>query len=578
MPNDLPLSVLSSNRDLDPVLQARREAYWQRRELKILTDALQGEVDGTAASITSNVETLLEGSETTQHSLSEIGGLTGRLLLDAASASENVSAVAGAAEHLNASAGVIEEQVSMTRDRAQSAVHETETAREVIQSLSTASEKIGAVVRLIETVASQTNLLALNATIEAARAGEAGKGFAVVAGEVKTLAAQTADATKEIGGQINEIQSVTQSVVDAISRIGGSIAEVETASKKSMDAVLEQQKAITEISRNAQEAADVTGSVQEAITSVTEEIEAAGTRSAEQQALVNTVNRTVIDLRDRLETAISQSISNGETHVGNEHATLPVDLIGVLKHQDLEREVKVLDLSSKGAQLLDVTGSELGDIESASLHIAGIGATTVRVFSGNPAQAQFRTLDLDALNAFLSSHVGMDQPFIHVAERAAAKVMAKFESAIASNQITMETLFDKNYRPVKGSDPAQHVTDYLSFTDRVLPEFQEPVLEFDDRIAFCAAVDQNGYLPTHNQKYSHPQKLDDPVWNAANCRNRRIFTDKTGKAAGANTKPYLIQSYLRDMGGGNFVMMKDLTVPIKVRGRQWGNLRIGYKP
>ncbi|HSO41535.1 MAG TPA: methyl-accepting chemotaxis protein, partial [Rhodospirillales bacterium] len=61
-----------------------------------------------------------------------------------------------------------------------------------MSELSAAAEHIGAIVGMIEEIASQTPLLALNATIEAARAGEAGKGFAVVASEVKSLATQTA--------------------------------------------------------------------------------------------------------------------------------------------------------------------------------------------------------------------------------------------------------------------------------------------------------------------------------------------------------------------------------------------------
>lgn len=48
-------------------------------------------------------------------------------------------------------------------------------------------------------ITSEITILSLNATIEAARAGDAGRGFGVVATQVKTLAAQAADASKELG-------------------------------------------------------------------------------------------------------------------------------------------------------------------------------------------------------------------------------------------------------------------------------------------------------------------------------------------------------------------------------------------
>ncbi len=47
-------------------------------------------------------------------------------------------------------------------------------------------------------ITSEITILSLNATIEAARAGDAGRGFGVVAAQVKTLAAQAADASKEL--------------------------------------------------------------------------------------------------------------------------------------------------------------------------------------------------------------------------------------------------------------------------------------------------------------------------------------------------------------------------------------------
>jgi methyl-accepting chemotaxis protein len=94
-------------------------------------------------------------------------------------------------------------------------------------------------------------------------------------------------------------------------------------------------------------------------------------------------------------------------------------------------------------------------------------------------------------------------------------------------------------------------------------------------VVFCAAVDVNGYLPTHNKKFSKPQS-DDPTWNTANCRNRRIFDDRVGAAAGRHTEPFLLQAYRRNMGD-SFVLMKDCSAPIYVHGRHWGGVRLAYK-
>jgi methyl-accepting chemotaxis protein len=31
------------------------------------------------------------------------------------------------------------------------------------------------------------------------------------------------------------------------------------------------------------------------------------------------------------------------------------------------------------------------------------------------------------------------------------------------------------------------------------------------------------------------------------------------------------------MGGGTFVLMKDVSAPVMVRGRHWGGVRMGYR-
>ena len=169
-----------------------------------------------------------------------------------------------------------------------------------------------------------------------------------------------------------------------------------------------------------------------------------------------------------------------------------------------------------------------------------------------------------------------DTPLIRHCIAKAQEVASIFENAVNTGALSLSDLFDENYQPLAGTNPQQHMTRFTRHTDRLLPPIQEAMLDFDPRITFCAAVDRNGYLPTHNHIFSQPQGPD-PVWNAGNCRNRRIFNDRTGLAAGRNTRPFILQTYRRDMGGGKFSLMKDLSAPITVNGRHWGGLRIGFK-
>ncbi|MBW1645769.1 MAG: methyl-accepting chemotaxis protein [Deltaproteobacteria bacterium] len=171
----------------------------------------------------------------------------------------------------------------------------------------------------------------------------------------------------------------------------------------------------------------------------------------------------------------------------------------------------------------------------------------------------------------------VDSRYINGLIATADRISAALEEAVDQQRTTMEDLFDQDYQPVPGTDPQQYTTRATTFLETVLPAFQEKLLEEYPNLIFAVSVDTNGYLPVHNRKYSQPQRPNDPVWNTANCRNRRMFNDRVGLAAGRNTKPFLIQAYRRDMGGGQFVMMKDISAPIRIKGRHWGGLRIAYK-
>lgn len=169
-----------------------------------------------------------------------------------------------------------------------------------------------------------------------------------------------------------------------------------------------------------------------------------------------------------------------------------------------------------------------------------------------------------------------DSLYIRGVQQAAAEIGQLLERAVADGRIAREQLFDEQYRPIAGTDPAQHQTAFNALADSLFPPVQEKMLSLSDKVVFCIAVDRNGYVSTHNKKYCQPQRPGDVVWNTANSRYRRIFNDRTGLAAARNQRPFLLQTYRRDMGGGRFVLLKEATAPIVVGGRHWGGVRLAF--
>jgi methyl-accepting chemotaxis protein len=170
-----------------------------------------------------------------------------------------------------------------------------------------------------------------------------------------------------------------------------------------------------------------------------------------------------------------------------------------------------------------------------------------------------------------------DSPYIRAAQQAAEQISQLLEGALRSGAIATTDLFDEHYAPIPGTDPQQHLTRFVALAERLFPQVQEKMLEFSDKVVFCIAVDRNGYIPCHNRKYNQPQRPGDVAWNTAHARGKRIFNDRTGLASARNQRPFLLQTYRRDMGGGQFVVMKEAAAPITVDGRHWGGLRLAFR-
>jgi methyl-accepting chemotaxis protein len=182
------------------------------------------------------------------------------------------------------------------------------------------------------------------------------------------------------------------------------------------------------------------------------------------------------------------------------------------------------------------------------------------------AQARVNPAELgESLPAQEREMLGLAQEF----SRKCAEAM---EAWLANKETTEEKLFSFLYYPMPKTDPPKFTTDWDRLADRDIQGIEEAILSRSGTIIFTVLVDRNGYLPTHNLRYSQPL-TGNMANDLVNNRTKRIFNDKTGIAAARSTSPFLIQRYQRDTGEN----MVDLSVPVMIKGRHWGSVRIGYR-
>jgi methyl-accepting chemotaxis protein len=547
-----------------------------KSEMQQLTEALENEVRETVGDISTQATKLTDNATLLSRTAAELHHMATEVNELVAATTRNVETVANATQELETSSRAISSQIDNSSKLAAHAREGAEVANTEVAGLAQTASRIGNVVTMIQEIAARTKMLALNATIEAARAGEMGKGFAVVADEVKSLARQTEEGIAQVNAQADEITQSTAKAVGIVDNVAGGIRDIDAVTVEVARASEQQRTATAEIRQSAGEAAASTRSVADNVARMLASVAHTGETAGHVNDLSALVSRDIGALQQRLYVILRSSLGGNRRDAARR--TAAIAFRGDFGGQTVTGFTG--DVSETGV-LVVADGNATYRPADGTCDLKGVGRFRARLVNHDPLGIHVQFLDpgeaeLASLNARLIALGDEDEPFMVLANDVAAAASAALEQALKDRRISLDDLYDVEYEPIAGTNPQQVMAKHTQLVESLFPPIIEPPLARSDNIVFCCIIDRKGYIAAHNKKYSLPQKPGETVWNTANSRNRRVYADRAGTLAGRTTRT-IVQTYARDMGGGKFVVLKEIDAPIKAGGKHWGAVRLALK-
>lgn len=493
-------------------------------------------------------------------------------------ASANSSALASATVQVSEAAERVGVSMMGARDMLDAAATRAAEATRMMSDLTLATSEIRSIVDAIAEIARQTNLLALNATIEAARAGEAGRGFGVVAQEVKSLSLEVRDAVEDIRGRVDRLNQTAQGSATFVSDAFRLVSDVNPVMATIGEASHEQAAAAAELSRSAEVTARFIETVQHRVSDVDRVALAAADESAGARRALSEGARQADGLLERFVPTLRQALFADRRR----HDRFPAELPARLVVAGASHALQTIDLGFGGALLSGGEALGLPVGASGEIVIDGLPPLTCRLKAKSELglHIAFDAEDSEghrALNQRLAEVEDGYRPLIERAQLFSRQIALLFEDALSQRRLSEDVLFDTDYVALPDTEPRQFQNRALSILQAMLPPVLAETLASDSRLVFAVAIDRNGYIPVHHPQYSQPQRPGDRDWDPAYSRDRRIFDDRAGIMAARSTRPFLVQSYHRDMGAAGTQLVREVDAPLRINGRHWGGVRMAYR-
>ena len=395
------------------------------------------------------------------------------------------------------------------------------------------------------------------------------------ADEAKLLSAQAYERLDKGTERVNLAVVEFRSIISLISRLGAHVTN--------FGAVMEQ---VQQVSKGIEAIARTTNML-----ALNATIEAA--RAGEAGKTFGVVASEVKKLAQN-SSAAAEEIRGAVSKLVGEAAGLVTEIqTGVSQsskaEEQLETVTEVLAETTRLVSQLDQTGEAVAR-HSAEVRAKGLGMRealdtvigSVRENSALLDATRGNVIEMEStsntlFNAVISAGVSeRDTEIVRLAAGFRDELVAITERAIAAGELTIDQLFDTNYKLVPGTNPELFRTSVSDWADINWRPLFDRVRGSHSNVIMCSAADMNGFLPTHVTEHSR-KPIGELAHDTRYCRNGRILLDDVDKAAKASTAPFFMSVYRQEGDGKNYIVVRNVYSPITIMGRRWGDFEVAYQ-
>lgn len=410
--------------------------------------------------------------------------------------------------------------------------------------------------------------------------------------------ARAAEALAASGAQIADLSASTSTHARDIAKVSGlnlqaarqALAEL-TEVKTRVDRMTHEMAAFTEVVAQLAARAQSVGDISKAIKDIALQTQLLALNAGVEAARAGDAGRGFAVVASEVG-RLAERVNTATSDIGR-HTTQMLDLVGSTQRQtgtlreDVDASGAVLDRTCVGFERF------VRDFDSMNRQVSDVVQAIGEVDATNHGMSE-EVGRIAALSADVLERVGSMSGEIDRIRRqteSVQEVLADMRTGGTAFDSLSESLvafagaaagllqdarrrgvdvFDRHYQRIAGSEPPRYHTAYDRAIDEPLTRLLDSVLEAVPGAIYTILVDNRGYAPAHNSRFSLAP-TGDPKVDIARVRNKRIFDDPVGARLAANTGAQLFQTYSRDTGE----IVNDISLPIYLGPEHWGAVRIG---